>query len=351
MLSHAFLLAMEQHGCLGEGSGWIPRYLTVTEDGRLLAAMPLFEKHNSWGEFVFDHAWADAYARYGLDYYPKLVASIPFSPVFAQKFLCRQQDAKRVYPLLLGAARELAARLDCSSLHILFPLHREQGFCEQEGLLVRHDCQYHWHNRNYPDFAAFLDRLTHKKRKNIRQERRKVKQAGITFRVLDGTCASDTDWDNFTRFYTSTYDRKWGAPIFNQGFFQAVAKALAKRLVLVLADRAGRCIAGALMYRSARVLYGRHWGCEEYHDALHFETCYYQGIEYCIAQGIDLFEPGAQGPHKLARGFEPTLTSSAHWVADSRFQPAIGRFCEEESRAVREHIAAMQRHGAYREEQ
>ena len=348
LLSHAFLHALEKHGCLTERSGWVPRYLLVEERGELLAAMPLYEKTNSWGEFVFDHAWADAYARYGAPYYPKLVASIPFSPVFAQKLLLRPGREGEVYPVLLNAAIQLAKQLGSSSLHILFPLESEQQFFQQQGLISRHDCQYHWRNAGYATFDDFLQTLQRKKRKNINQERRKVVDAGIRFRCLDGTTATAQDWEDFTGFYNLTYERKWGAPVFNQAFFQEVAKNLRERMILILADKGTNCIAGALMYRSDRVLYGRHWGCCEYYDALHFETCYYQGIEYCIKHRIELFEPGAQGPHKLARGFEPTRTHSSHWLADQRFVPAVKQFCADETRAVEQHITVAKSHSAYR---
>ncbi len=348
LLSHAFLHALEKHGCLTERSGWVPRYLLVEERGELLAAMPLYEKTNSWGEFVFDHAWADAYARYGAPYYPKLVASIPFSPVFAQKLLLRPGREDEVYPVLLNGAIQLAKQLGSSSLHILFPLESEQQFFQQQGLISRHDCQYHWRNAGYATFDEFLQTLHRKKRKNINQERRKVVDAGIRFRCLDGTTATAQDWEDFTGFYNLTYERKWGAPVFNQAFFQEVAKNLRERMILILADKGTNCIAGALMYRSDRVLYGRHWGCGEYYDALHFETCYYQGIEYCIKHRIELFEPGAQGPHKIARGFEPTRTHSSHWLADQRFVPAVKQFCADETQAVEQHITVAKSHSAYR---
>jgi len=349
LLSHAFLYAMEQHGCLTEASGWIPRYLVIEEQGELIAAMPLYEKTNSWGEFVFDHAWADAYARYGLDYYPKLVSAIPFSPVFGQKLLLKSGREQQLYPVLLDALYQVAEQIGASSAHILFPLGTEQQYFEQQGWLSRHDCQYHWENEDYANFEGFLSRLNHKKRKNIRQERRKIETAGIHFRQLDGHTANSEDWRQFTRFYNSTYERKWGAPIFNQPFFESVAEKLGKRMVLVLADRDDDCIAGALMYRSESVLYGRHWGCSEYHPSLHFETCYYQGIEFCIQEGIRIFEPGAQGEHKIARGFRPVRTHSAHWLKDARFRPAVEQFCEQESRVIRHHIDALKSHDPFKQ--
>lgn len=348
LLSHAFLIGMEQYGCLGQHSGWVPRYIIVEQAGELIAAMPLFEKTNSWGEFVFDHAWADAYARYGIAYYPKLVSAIPFSPVFGQKLLVKAGREKELYPVLLAAALDTAKSLKCSSLHVLFPLPDEQEFLTSSGLISRHDCQYHWRNQAYTSFDGFLAALSHSKRKNIRKERRRVQQAGIRFRRLDGNSATSQDWQHFTEFYNLTYERKWGAPIFNQAFFEATASALGEQMILVLADRQEACIAGALMYRSDDILYGRHWGCSEFHDALHFETCYYQGIDYCIEHGIRIFEPGAQGQHKIARGFEPVLTHSAHWLADERFRPAIQKFTQDEKEMIMLHIKDGQQHSAYK---
>jgi predicted N-acyltransferase len=340
---------MEQHGCLGQHSGWIPRYIVIHHTDELIAAMLLYEKTNSWGEFVFDHAWADAYARYGLSYYPKLVSAIPFSPVFGQKLLVKVGQEAEMYPHLLNGALSAARELACSSLHVLFPLPAEQSFLEDKGLIARHDCQYHWVNQNYASFDDFLARLSSRKRKNIRRERCRVQAANITFRVLDGSSAQSIDWQHFTEFYNLTYERKWGAPIFNQAFFAATAEALGEKMVLILADREQRCIAGALMYRGENILYGRHWGCSEYHDALHFETCYYQGIDYCIEHKIKTFEPGAQGPHKIARGFEPVLTHSAHWLEDERFRPAIKQFTRDEKDMILLQIKDAERHSAYKD--
>lgn len=348
LLRHEVLLAMEAHQCIGEHTGWIPRYLCAIEDEVLLGAVPLFEKHNSWGEFVFDHAWADAYRRYGLNYYPKLVAGIPFSPVFGQKFLGVDERQQEVRGLLLQACMAVVQKLDASSIHYLFPTHDEQAFLEDKGLLARHDCHYHWSNKDYLSFDQFLACLSAKKRKNIRQERRKVAEAGVTVRRLNGLTASSEDWQDFCHFYALTYERKWGQPIFNQAFFESTASSLGERLLLVLGDLDGECVAAALMYRGDNVLYGRHWGCSERVDGLHFELCYYQGIEHCIEQGLAVFEPGAQGEHKVARGFNPVLTHSAHWIADPRFREPIEQFCLDEKVAVLEHIKRVEHHTAYK---
>lgn len=348
LLSHAFLSAMEHHGCLSSKTGWTPQYITIIEADKLIAAMPLYQKTNSWGEFVFDQTWADAYTRYGLNYYPKLVASIPFTPVFGQKLLVLKGREHELCTVLIKAALLLSEQVSISSLHILFPHKKEYEYLNTCSFFKRNDWQYHWRNRDYHSFGDFLAILKIKKRKNIRQERRRVKDQGISFRQLDGCSATHQDWRQFSQFYAMTYARKWGAPIFNQAFFEQIANSLGKRMILVMADKDGVCVAGALMYRSNDTLYGRHWGCGEYFDALHFETCYYQGIDYCIKHKLKVFEPGAQGAHKLARGFEPVLTTSYHMISDKRFSPAVQQFCKNESDAVNTSLSEMISHSAYK---
>jgi len=349
-MRHEFLAAMEHHGCVGETFGWLPCHVAVRESGELVAAMPLYRKTNSYGEFVFDHAWADAWRRAGLDYYPKLVSAVPYTPATGQRLLCREGEDARWWPALIETGRRLARETGASGFHCLFAEPAEQDFMEGQ-MLARHDCQFHWRNRDYVDFEDFLARLRAKKRKNIRQERRRVRQAGIRFRVLDGDTASERDWADFAHFYDRLFDEKWGMATFNQGFFMAVARALPDQVVLVMADRDERCIAGALMYRSDHVLYGRHWGCIEQVEHLHFETCYYQGIEYCIRHGLKRFEPGAQGEHKIARGFLPTMTRSAHWLCDNPFQRSIEAFVEHERAAIDGYIEDASRLSPYRQEQ
>ncbi|MGD8931970.1 MAG: GNAT family N-acetyltransferase [Chromatiales bacterium] len=350
-LRHEFLSAMERHGCVGKQFGWLPRHIGVYEDDRLVAAMPLYEKHNSYGEFVFDHAWADAYRRNGLPYYPKLVSAVPYTPATGQRLLCQPARQAEFYPILLQSALQLTQRLDASGFHCLFPEHREHRFLEQQGLLTRHDCQFHWQNRGYRDFAGFLAELTTKKRKNIRQERRRVAEAGVQLRRLDGHTANAEDWGNFTRFYNRTFEEKWGMATFNYGFFLEIAQRLPDRILLVLADLDGQCIAGSLMYLSDTTLYGRHWGCELQIDSLHFEACYYQGIEFCIARGLHSFEPGAQGEHKIARGFRPTLTRSSHWIVDSRFRQPIASYVQHEQDAVRHYMRELETSLPFKQEE
>ncbi|GAB6043570.1 GNAT family N-acetyltransferase [Endothiovibrio diazotrophicus] len=348
-LRHEFLAAMERHGCVGETFGWRPCHLAVWDGERLIGAMPLYEKENSYGEFVFDHAWAEAYRRLGMDYFPKLVSAIPYTPATGRRLLAAPGREGAVWPLLLAAARELAGANAASGVHCLFAEGTEQAVMEAQGWLVRHDCQYHWENRGYRGFDQFLDALSAKKRKNIRRERRRVAEAGVRLRRLDGFSAGEADWRHFARFYDRTFETKWGIATFNLGFFREVAERMPEAVVLVLADDAqGECVAGALMYRGSDTLYGRHWGCIEEVDCLHFEACYYQGIDYCIEQGMKRFEPGAQGEHKIPRGFLPTLTRSAHWLADERLRPAIADFCERERAAVADQMTRLASSSPYR---
>lgn len=351
-LRHEFLAAMEHHNCVGETFGWLPHHIAVYDDEKLVGAMPLYEKHNSYGEFVFDHAWADAYQRAGLRYYPKLVSAIPYTPSMGQRLLAKPDDEATVFPLLVESAIKLAKKMGASSFHLLFPTPEQHQLIESVNLstplFTRHDCQFHWHNHNYQKFEDFLERLTRKKRKNILQQRRRVEKSGVEIRVLDGHSATSEDWHNFTRFYNRTFEEKWGMATFNEGFFREVAEKLPKQIVLALADLDGETIAGSLCYRSDTTLYGRHWGCIEEIDMLHFELCYYQGIEYAIKEGLQTFEPGAQGEHKIARGFLPTLTRSSHWVADERFRGPIRDHVTHEREAVAEYIEELNKSGPYK---
>ncbi len=350
-LRHAFLAAMEHHACVGMQFGWLPRHIAVYEDERLIAAMPLYEKHNSYGEFVFDHAWVDAYRRNGLPYFPKLVSAIPYTPATGQRLLCLEQRRDELLPILLKSALELTEQLGASGFHCLFPYRDEHQFMEQQQLLTRHDCQFHWRNEDYREFDDFLNRLTAKKRKNIRQERRRVSESGVSLRCLDGHTANAADWSDFTRFYNQTFEEKWGIATFNLPFFLEVANQMPDQILLVLADLEGECIAGSLMYHSDTTLYGRHWGATRQIDGLHFEACYYQGIQYCITQGLKIFEPGAQGEHKIARGFRPTLTRSSHWISDARFRNPIAAHTLHERAAIKEYMQQLEAKLPYRREE
>ena len=349
-LRHEFLASMEANRCVGEHAGWIPRHIGCHDrSGRLIGALPLYEKHNSWGEFVFDYAWADAYHRAGIDYYPKLVNAIPFTPASGQRLLVEEAAREEIAGRLLAGARQLMLKGEFSGIHSLFVRNQDFALLDQDQPLYRIDCQFHWHNRDYRDFEEFLATLRSKKRKNIRQERRKVEQSGVRIRRLNGHDASEQDWRDFTSMYRAIYDRKYGAPAFNTRFFIDVAKAIPDQVVLVLVDAGGECIAGALMYSDRHTLYGRHWGCRGYLDSLHFEVCYYQGIEHCIEHGLKRFDPGAQGEHKVARGFVPTRTRSLHWIAGRPFRQAIADFVERERAGVQGYIQAVEAHSPYQE--
>ena len=351
-LKHEFLSALEQHQCATPCFGWVAHHITIYHDANLIAAMPVYEKYNSYGEFVFDNAWADAWQRAGLAYFPKLVTAIPYTPTQGQRLLLNSSDPQQraeLKTLLWQTLQALANKRKASGVHILFAAENEQNWlAQQQDVFVRHDCQFHWHNQHYANFDDFLMQLTAKKRKNIRQERKRVQKAGVSFRVLDGHSASDQDWQQFNDFYQSTFIEKRGTATLNAAFFKAVAKDLPEHIVLVMADQANACIAGALMYRSDTCLYGRYWGCSKQVDALHFEACYYQGIEYCIQHGLQHFEPGAQGEHKIARGFIPTLTCSTHWMTENPFQAGIQHYVQQEQAAIADYMAECTQHSPYR---
>ncbi|HFC93203.1 MAG TPA: N-acetyltransferase [Leucothrix mucor] len=351
-IKHQFLYAMEKHHCVGSKFGWIPCHMAVyqgyDEDKQLIAAMPLYQKTNSYGEFVFDNSWAQAWQQQGMQYYPKLVSATPYTPANGQRLLCPKKHQKQVYPLILNALKEITATGHFSGVHILFPTSDEQDWLETNKPLVRHDCQFHWFNQHYQDFDDFLATLTAKKRKNIRQERRKVDQQAVSFRRLNGHSATDKDWRTFAYFYKKTFDEKWGTATFNLEFFKQIAQTMPEQIILVLADQQDNCIAGALLYRSDHTLYGRHWGCREALKGLHFETCFYQGIEVAIQQGLRTFEPGAQGEHKIARGFVPVLTRSSHFMQENPFQVSLENFVNHERDAVNDYIQTCHQHSPYR---
>ena len=350
-IKHEFLDAMEEHHCVGEKFGWIPCHMGVYQDKQLIAALPLYQKTNSYGEFVFDNSWAHAWQQQGMQYYPKLVSAIPYTPANGQRLLCDKKHRKQVYPLMLNALQEIVTTGNFSGLHLLFSQRDEQDWLETQKPLVRHDCQFHWFNQHYQYFDDFLATLTAKKRKNIRQERRKVAQQAVSFRRLNGHNATDEDWDTFAYFYKKTFDDKWGIATFNLGFFKQIAKTMPEQIILVLADQKDDCIAGALLYQSDHTLYGRHWGCREGLDGLHFETCFYQGIEYAIQQGLQTFEPGAQGEHKIARGFVPVLTRSSHFMQENPLQTALEDFVKHERNTVASYIQTCQQRSPYRKTQ
>jgi len=332
---HEFLLALEESGCASADTGWHPCYVLCKDGtGQLLGAMPLYLKTNPYGEFVFDFAWAGAYERAGLHYYPKLVAAVPFTPATGPRLLCPTGSDPLVARLLLQEARELATRSGASSLHILFPDQHDRDKAEQEDMLLRKDCQFHWHNRDYESFDQFLNTFTASKRKKARRERRRVSEAGIVFRTLRGDELDDADWEDIMPLYTGTFMRRGREPYLNQDFFQRVASAMPDSLVVFAGYRAEEMVGVAICFRSDTHLYGRYWGANEFVDSLHFETCYYQGIDYCIEHKLNVFEPGTQGEHKISRGFVPTETWSAHWLSHPEFAAAVDEYLSNERRHV-----------------
>ncbi len=349
-LRHEFLVALERHGCVGERYGWLPQHLLVRDGtGTLVGAAPLYIKWNSYGELVFDWSWADAYRRAGLAYYPKLVGAVPYSPVTGRRLLVNASaDPEAVTEALIEGALDLGRRGGVSSLHWLFTPADQTRRLESSGFLTRTGCQYHWHNAGYADFEDFLAGLRSERRKKIRRERRKVGEAGVELGLYRGAAAARADWGCFHDLYTSTFQRRGGIATLSQGFFEEIAATMAEQVLLVLARHGGRTVAAAFCLVGPDTLYGRHWGCRETFDSLHFETCYYQGIDYCIREGLARFEPGAQGEHKVWRGFVPTYTWSSHWIADTALRSGIQRFVKMESRAVTEQVEDLNSHSPYR---
>ena len=352
-LRHEFLCALEHAGCVGEDTAWQPAYLTSTDEtGRLIGALPLYVKYDSHGEFVFDWSWAAAYDRAGLPYYPKLVSAIPFTPTTGRRLLVgRDTEFRPVAAKLLSTARTLGADLGASSLHVLFPTDGERDFLCSEGLLPRKSCQFHWHNDGYDSFEEFLRRFTSAKRKKVRRERRRIAEANVRFEHLAGDAPSEQDWDIVYGYYAHTFLRRGRAPYLNREFFAEVARTMPESLVIILARIGGRPIAAAICFRGEDTLYGRYWGSLADFHSMHFEACYYQGIEYCIREGLSRFEPGTQGEHKLSRGFIPTATWSNHWIPDPEFAQAIGRFLDRERDHVDAYMEELAAHAPYRKDQ
>ncbi len=330
-----FLDSLEQSGCAVERSGWAPQHLSVEDDnGRIAAVMPLYLKSHSQGEYIFDHSWADAYERAGGRYYPKLVCASPFSPVTGPRLLLRAgADRELGWRTLLDGALALCKKYGVSTLGINFPTEAEWRFMGEEGLLLRQNQQYHWVNQGYSTFDDFLGALSSGRRKTIRRERRDA-SAGLEIVRLTGDSLTQEHWDAFFAFYMDTGSRKWGSPYLNRRFFSLLHQRMAEKVMLVLARREGRWIAGALNLIGGDCLYGRNWGCLEDVRFLHFELCYYQAIEFAIQAGLPRVEAGAQGQHKIARGYLPTPVYSAHHIADPALRSPVARFLREEMRAV-----------------
>jgi predicted N-acyltransferase len=354
-LDHAFLSGLEQHGCLRPDHGWLPHHLGLYRNGALVAAAPLYAKTNSHGEYVFDWAWANAYARHGLDYYPKLLCAVPYSPVTGPRLLAGNgAEASALRRELVAAIRTETEQRGWSSAHLNFGVDTDCAAFVDSNWLPRFDWQFHWENTpgqigGWRDFCEFLESLTAKKRKNIRQERGRVAAAGVECDVVSGDKLGAADWSLMHGFYLSTFSEKGNYPALTEAFFRHLGRTLGERVLVVRALRAGRWIAAALLLRSRTTLYGRYWGSSETIPGLHFEVCYYQGIEYCLRHGLERFEPGAQGEHKLARGFLPTMTRSFHWLADVRFRAAVRDALSHEGAALHEYHAELMMHSPYAE--
>ncbi|MEE2930486.1 MAG: GNAT family N-acetyltransferase [Pseudomonadota bacterium] len=350
-LSWEFLDALETSGAARPETGWSPCHVLVEGPGEeVLAAMPLYAKTHSQGEFVFDHSWADAYERAGGQYFPKLLSAVPFTPVTGRRFLFEPgPDQERLQNALLSAALQIAAQNDFSSLHINFI---EPEFAQQmasTGLLIRTDQQFHWHNDGYAGFDDFLSALSSAKRKNLRKERAKA-QADLSFKHLTGDAITEEHWDAFFEFYMDTGSRKWGYPYLNRETFSILGERLADKILLILAYEDETPIAGALNLIGSDTLYGRYWGCTDPRPFLHFETCYYQAIDYAVEHGLSSVEAGAQGGHKLARGYAPVTTYSAHWIAHKGLREAIDHYLERERQAVEHESAYLEKRTPFKKD-
>jgi predicted N-acyltransferase len=346
-LSHEFLSALHESGCASTATGWTPRYILLRKNGALEAAMPLYLKAHSYGEYVFDWAWADAYYRHGVEYYPKLLAAVPFTPVTGQRLLAASDEAR---DRLVSAALALARELRVSSFHCLFATRGETQRMVAHGMMPRTTIQFHWANRGYASFDEFLQTFSHDKRKKVRQERRKVAEAGIRFKCLEGDDIRERDWAFFNRCYRQTYREHGSSPYLNLEFFSRIGRTMPRHTVMIVAERDGAAIASSLNLRGPGRLCGRYWGALQHHSALHFETCYYQGIDYCISRGIATFEGGSRGEHKLARGLLPVETCSTHWLAHPEFAGAIEKFLAREASGLGGYVDELNERSPFKQE-
>ena len=352
---HCFLYGLELHDCL-EPFGWHPVYFQLHRGSSLLAAIPCYIKTNSYGELVFDHAWVNAYQRNGLDYYPKLVSAIPYTPATGERFLLNfdlvidAQEQDELCRLLCSAVLDFCDKQGLSSWHLLFPEKALLDRLSEARLMRRNDVQFHWQNQKYSDFDDFLRRLSSRKRKNIKKERSSVAQQGLEISMQSGGELSAAEWQRIHDLYAGIYLRKHGTATLSAGFFQHLAEQMPQQILAATAREQGEIVAASVFFRSDSHLYGRVWGCDEYFRHLHFECCYYQGIDYCIAHQLTCFDPGAQGEHKLSRGFLPTLTWSAHWIAHPQFGEAIGQFLQQERPHIEQYREQLMQHSPYRQD-
>lgn len=346
--THRFLSALERSGSVGAGTGWEPQYLLARQDGQLIGAAPLYAKGHSQGEYIFDHNWAHAFERAGGRYYPKLQLAVPHTPATGRRLLARPGFEKTAQAALVQGAVEVASQNRLSSLHITFCTEDELQAGEHMGLMPRVSQQFHWTSDGYATFDDFLASLSARKRKNIRRERATAQDFGGTIHALTGDQIQPEHWDAFWQFYQDTGARKWGTPYLTRAFFDEAQEILRGDMLLLLAERDGQYIAGALNFIGRDTLYGRYWGCLEDHPCLHFELCYYQAIEWAITHGLTRVEAGAQGSHKLARGYMPVATYSLHWIADPGFRDAVQQFLHAEKAAIDEDIEIMTDYGPFK---
>jgi predicted N-acyltransferase len=350
-LSHAFLSALETSGSATARTGWLPQHL-IAEDGEgsVLGAVPMYLKSHSYGEYVFDHGWADAYRRAGGKYYPKLQIAVPFTPVPGPRLLLAPEADTTVADMLIAGLVEIADRRDVSSLHVTFALEPEWQRLGEAGFLQRKGFQFHWTNNGYASFEDFLGALSSRKRKAIRKERREALAAGLTIRRLTGAAIEPRHWDAFFGFYMSTSDRKWGQAYLTRAFFDEIGNTMPERVMLVMVEDGGRPVAGALNLIGSDTLYGRNWGCLGHYPFLHFEACYYQAIEFAIERGLQRVEAGAQGEHKLQRGYLPAATYSAHWFRDPALRRAIDDYLQRERSYIQDQIDGLAEEGPFRQD-
>ncbi|MFV0297842.1 MAG: GNAT family N-acetyltransferase [Hyphomicrobiaceae bacterium] len=348
-LTHAFLHALEEAGTVGPRTGWMPQHLVLEENGIVTGVMPLYAKSHSKGEYIFDYGWAEAYERTGGHYYPKLQGAVPFTPVPGRRLLVEPgPDAATRERSLLAAAIEVAKRSSLSSLHLTFMDEGQWQRAGDAGLLQRTDKQFHWHNAGYDTFDDFLATLASRKRKNVRKERLMALDSGLEIEHITGSALTEAHWDAFYRFYMDTGSRKWGRPYLNRKFFSLLGARMADRVLLMLARRGDTYVAGALNLIGGDCLYGRYWGTTEHAPFLHFELCYYQAIDYAIRHKLARVEAGAQGEHKLARGYMPTATYSVHWIGDEGFRKAVARYLDDERRYMAQEREALSHYGPYK---
>ncbi len=346
---HAFLCALEESGSATNQTGWRPLHLLLERDNSPIALLPLYLKNHSYGEYVFDHGWAEAFGRAGGRYYPKLQASIPFTPASGPRLLIAPgEDEGETARLLLKAAEHAVDEMRASSLHITFMTEREWNLAGEQGFLRRTDKQFHWENRGYDSFGAFLGELSSAKRKNLRKERAAVTADGVTFEWLSGGDLTESVWDAFFDCYTTTGNQKWNPPYLTREFFSRVGESMGEQVLLVMAKQNGRYVGGALNFFDDTTLYGRNWGCVAYVPFLHFEACYYQAIDFAIEKGLMRVEAGAQGAHKLLRGYLPQPTYSAHYIAHAGLRRAVADYLENERAAVAEHIEELEEQAPFR---